>query len=395
MIKKSILFFALAFFFSLEIVSAIECGPVPSDGCLVTQDTTFVFEEYFLPHGISVGSGVSLDCNNATLDGGNSLYNGISLIRAENTKIENCFVENYERGNLFLWMSENIEIFNGSFSRSLSNYGIHIKESENVTLRNNFINENRVGLYVEGFSEDDYLHDIDESNFVDGGKVIYLSGDNVVVEGETAGHLEIVFAQNVFVSDNLVSGDGIKFYNINGLIAEDNSVSDSDFGIDVLFSENVSLSGNSFEENNFGARIYRTKEFSFSGNEILNSLFDGLIIAFSEFGRVRENVISESGWNGIDLSYSNDNLFFNNTIESSGESGIFAGGNEESLGNVFQFNRIYANGEYGFENRQRGRIIAKNNWWGSREKEEIEKMIFDKSDMKRTGRVVFEPFLRD
>ena len=165
------------------------------------------------------------------------------------------------------------------------------------------------------------------------------------------------------MSDNLVSGDGIKFYNINGLIAEDNSVSDSDFGIDVLFSENVSLSGNSFEENNFGARIYRTKEFSFSGNEILNSLFDGLIIAFSEFGRVRENVISESGWNGIDLSYSNDNLFFNNTIESSGESGIFAGGNEESLGNVFQFNRIYANGEYGFENRQRGRIIAKNNWW--------------------------------
>src|SRR3989344_3290206 len=72
--KRLILIFVSVLFFvinSISLVSAVECGSVPSNGCTVSQSTTFQLGTYNLPSGISiVSNNVVLDCNGATLQGG-------------------------------------------------------------------------------------------------------------------------------------------------------------------------------------------------------------------------------------------------------------------------------------------------------------------------------------
>src|SRR3972149_270506 len=92
---------SLAFFItsivSLSIsfanVNAVECGSVPTNGCTVSQSTTFVRGNYSLPAGIDVVAGnIRLDCNGSTLSG-SSTSTGIGIEAfnaADNITIRNC-----------------------------------------------------------------------------------------------------------------------------------------------------------------------------------------------------------------------------------------------------------------------------------------------------------------
>ncbi|MBI2576065.1 right-handed parallel beta-helix repeat-containing protein [Candidatus Woesearchaeota archaeon] len=98
--------FSLFVLFSLlatSFTSAMECGSVPTDGCTVTVRTTFTPGTYFLPNGITIKkSGITLDCNQATLLGGGN-KTGIKVKggfqkKVERSTIKNCIVKNYGDG---------------------------------------------------------------------------------------------------------------------------------------------------------------------------------------------------------------------------------------------------------------------------------------------------------
>jgi len=61
-----------------------ECGIIPSDGCKITEDTTFVQGEYYLPLGILIqASNIVLDLNGSTIIGssqGIGIHANLSLI---------------------------------------------------------------------------------------------------------------------------------------------------------------------------------------------------------------------------------------------------------------------------------------------------------------------------
>ncbi|GEM_PF-4903871 len=58
------------------------------------------------------------------------------------------------------------------------------------------------------------------------------------------------------------------------------------------------------------------------------------------------------------------------------------------------FNQIYSNGfNIDFRADENYSVDARNNWWGTSEKEEIEENIFDSADEPGYGDVLFKPFL--
>lgn len=102
-----------------------ECGSVPTDGCVVSQSTTFISGFYDLPNGISIAvSQVTLDCNGAILDGSNGLVNGngITIIGKNNVLIQNCNIQYYKE------------------------YGIRANELHDSILRENNITHSKYAL---------------------------------------------------------------------------------------------------------------------------------------------------------------------------------------------------------------------------------------------------------
>ena len=123
--KKNIIL-VIAGLFLLMIGSAYACVEPTS---YINSDTILCKGEYNLPSGIIIGQSVSLDCDGATLIG--SLErNGITVLK-DNTKVENCNIQGYERG-IFV-------------------------EADNVILLRNTLKDNVIGVYF--FNSENYIND--------------------------------------------------------------------------------------------------------------------------------------------------------------------------------------------------------------------------------------------
>ena len=95
-----LIYFVLLYLLIITLdVSAAECGATPTNGCTISQSTTFNPGTYNLPGGIVIiRSNLVLDCNNAVLDGGTTTSSGITIMQTatKNLVIKNCNVTNYE-----------------------------------------------------------------------------------------------------------------------------------------------------------------------------------------------------------------------------------------------------------------------------------------------------------
>lgn len=270
------------FFLFIEFAEAVECGNVPTDGCSITRDTIFAKGSYILPHGIIINAhGVSLDCNGAILNGEHNFQNGITIFRKENVTVKNCNSINYERANLFVKESDFANIENNFLGGSDWNYGIHIYHSTNSQLKNNIINNNRVGLYIESAEKEDYGHAIDETNLVNSKPVVYLfDAKNLAINRLDLGHLEINFGENISVVNNNVKGDGILLKNTVNSFISSNRISGSDIGLDLQNSNQNKIIENAISDNNLGIRIQDSNSNLIKDNSITSSSYEGFSIFF-------------------------------------------------------------------------------------------------------------------
>ena len=101
---------------SVLVVSAARVAGdvVPTDGMVITTDTTFVPGTYNLPNGISIAaSGVTLDGNGATIVGG-STGNGLTVTSRNNVVVRNLNVSGYFHGMHYHDCDEYWILFEGS-----------------------------------------------------------------------------------------------------------------------------------------------------------------------------------------------------------------------------------------------------------------------------------------
>lgn len=153
--------------------------------------------------------------------------------------------------------------------------GIFIWDSSGDVLRNNRMVNNKHNLEVWGLTLSQFLHDIDDSNLVDGRKVYYWVNETDKIVPTDAGYVAIVNSANVTIKDVYLTR------NYSGiLLAHSNNCL-------VL---NTTCSSNS----------------------------EGILLVLSNYNTIVNNTFDSNDWNGISLCSSSDNYIAGNTANARG-----------------------------------------------------------------------------
>lgn len=320
-------------------------GPViPTDGMIITEDTTFEPGVYVLPNGVSIGaSGVTLNLNGARLTGVEFDHYGITCIGFDDVTIKNGTVDNYYYG---------MRIENASGVRILDmDLSFNWVDPESQTPAAPFLNINvgpnlgdRVnlggGLYMRDVAGAEIMRNTlgDQENGMD----LYFVTDSLFAENNA--------------SDN--TGWGIHLYDSTGNTVMDNvadrcirfGLRDSSGFLVVFGSHGNEFIGNSFQESGDGFfignehgcpsnnNLVQGNDGSFAGANAFEATFSagnqfigniasgsnyGFWLGYSHSGNViRDNVIRANNTNGIEIEHGQHNTIEGNEIVGNGGKAI-------------------------------------------------------------------------
>ncbi|MEW5995378.1 MAG: Ig-like domain-containing protein, partial [Candidatus Zixiibacteriota bacterium] len=163
-----------------------------------------------------------------------------------------------------------------------NSYGILLYFSSNDNLDNNTLENNRYNFGVNGDDISHTVHNVDNSNTVNGKSIVYLVGKKnlVINQDNSIGFLGLVQCDNLLVENILV----------------ENSLE----GIFLAGTENSIIRYNTFNNN-----------------------YNGILLYLADNNLVSNHVVTNSFWNGATLTESNGNIFSNNTVESSGNYDVY------------------------------------------------------------------------
>jgi len=171
-------------------------------------------------------------------------------------------------------------------------------------MRNNTLSNNLHNFGMEGTTLSHFVHDIDNSNLVNGKPICYLMNHSNEVIGPSPemGYLGLVNCDNIRV-ENLVLE-----HNIQGILiasTQDSRVENCIFGnngwgIYLWGSDNNILTNNACDENGGG----------------------GIGLFYSGNNTITNNSCENNVWYGIRLVYSDNNIIKNNTFSSENEYGV-------------------------------------------------------------------------
>jgi parallel beta-helix repeat protein len=146
-----------------------------------------------------------------------------------------------------------------------SKYGVCLRSSGNVTLRDNNISGNDVNLMIDGDSLSHFINNIDTPNTVDGKTVHYLvNEENWVINSSLSdvGFLALVNCTNMTVQnlslDN--NGQGILLANTTDSTVTGNSITNNQEGIRMFASSNNVFRNNNIDNNTFKLWIQNGSE---------------------------------------------------------------------------------------------------------------------------------------
>jgi len=316
-------------------------------------------------------------CNSGTRLGDVGIYIG----SVQNVRIERNIITNscgiYEINSNGTKFSENIMNYNWyglclMFSNNNSitanimesnYYGIQINSCSNSSLSNNSMNNNTYNFGILGNSLQEYIHNVDTTNTINGCFVYYLMNekDTVVdpMEFPDVGYLGIVNSTHVRVDELDISKNWCSLllaYTDKSTIANV-SIADSFHGIYLLYSdnntiENSRLVGNCFGLENYGSNNKIVRNIfaknnqgicidgcnnTIVGNTIENSTYMGIC----PFGPESNNLIYHNNFvhNAIQVSSIIDSISWDNGYPSGGNywsdytgSDLFSGVNQNETG---------------------------------------------------------------
>ena len=278
--------------------------------------------------------GIALSGSNSNSISNNKCLNnkeGIRLYHSSNNIISNnnCSSNNWY-GIYHLYGSNNNYLSNNNCSSN--NLGdIYLFASGNNKLTGNII---EYGIEIEDDSLSAYIHEIDESNKVNG-KTVYYWKD---VEGgripDGAGQVILVNCTNVIVENQFLSGASIKIAFSSFITIKNNNCSNNWAGILLDNSNNNSISNNSCSNNHLGIYLKRSNDNSISYNTG-SSNHDGICLYKSSSTIISNNNCSNNKGGCIVLSSSSNN----NTITANN-----ANNNDDGISLLYSSNnKIYLN----------------------------------------------------
>jgi parallel beta-helix repeat protein len=317
---------------------------VPTNGMLITTDTTFVPGTYNLPNGVTIGArGVTLDMNGATLVGSGGVTYGVTSIGHSNVTIANGTLKGYYYGVrvesgagisvLDCTLSDNYvdpaslgpgaPFLNINVGPTLPNFtnlggGLYLRNVSAATVDGVVARNGENGIDCYGVTGST-ISNCDASHNTGWGIHLNDSDGNVVRDnnadhctrpglGDSAGVLLVNGSSSNQILDNSFrfSGDGFFIGNENGCPSNDNLIQGND--------------GSAAGANAFEATFSSGNQFI--GN-IANGSNYGFWLGYSHSGNViRGNEIRANNTNGIEIEHGQNNVIEDNIITGNGGKGI-------------------------------------------------------------------------
>jgi len=233
-----------------------------------------------------VGIGVYSSSNNNILINNtcNSNNNyGIALYLASNSILKNntCSSNNYF--DIYLASSSNNTLDNNTCSNTWG--GIYLASSSNNILSGNIMIGD--GILIGGSSISRWnTHNIDTSNTVNGRPVYYYKNQSGITVPTGAG--EIILA------------------NCTDSIIENQSLGDSNVGIELGYSSRITVTNNSCSNNKIGIILYSSSNNTIFRNLMENNAGYGVSISSGSNNRIWNNTFTDN--NGAGSSYNSEHI---------------------------------------------------------------------------------------
>jgi parallel beta-helix repeat protein len=340
------------------------------------------------------------DVNNCTIGqtiisdtGGITLMNTSDIFIASNTLHHN-------RGGIILSESS---VGVGILGNMIHNnsYGIDMMDASNTMIKENTIQDNGAGISCSGSSENTIRSNDIRDNDI--GIDLYSAGNRIMDNTITNNRLGGVgiFTSDAYISGNVFSANGIVLWgstleewnshtiehnvvngkpicyykNMKGFTVPSNSgqviiahcsdatiqnciLSEVSAGIQIGFSEEMTISENILRDNTCGAiMLTESSAISIADNRITNSFYGISLSAASDI-LIGCNFITDADGQGISLYSSSMNIIHNNALDNN-EYGIFLAYSSE---NILDGNTITNHSQYGIilEDAHKNLIVANN-----------------------------------
>lgn len=238
----------------------------------------------------------------------------VAAVNCTNITVRGLSLSKNFYGVLFINTSgslvENVQAF-------ANQYGIYLENSSGNTLFNNKTNSNRnYGIYNVYSSNNTIKNNQAYSNLGNGIQITYGAGSTVqgnTVSNSQAG-FDIVFSDNCVISDNSASSSSVNA------------------GIQVRASNNCQITNNTATSNKYcGIFFSECSNSTITGNIVYSNQQDGIIVAYASNDNLTGNTIRTNPHYGLYLyNATNNKIYFNNFISNATQIYV-----EKSTGNVF------------------------------------------------------------
>jgi len=317
--------------------------------------------------GLQVGQLIFANCTGINIKNLqiNNTDAGIEIAHSRNINIINNNVTN-NRVSVFLYTSKNINITNNNVSNN--EYGIYLKSSSsnNIIIDNNVLSNSNYGIYLWSSSNNNITNNNVSNN--ENGIFLKRSSNNIISNNNFTndGLVMIGFDVSHFNShniptNNIVNGKPLYYYkncsdididgisigqlilaNCTDVDVKNLQVNNTDVGIEVAFSRNITIINNNFCSNDWGGiYLYSSSNNNITNNNVLNNGYGIYFMSSSNNNTITDNNVSWNYKHGIFLWISsNDNIITNNNV-SNNEGGIYLIGS--SLNNIIINNNVNSN----------------------------------------------------
>ena len=247
----------------------------------------------------------------------NNSRDGISLSSSSNSNnlTGNTVNSNGDDG-IQLSSSDNRLI--GNIVSDNNYYGIYLQSTNNNNLTSNIMSGNNYNFGIAGYSHSYFIHNIDETNTVNGKPIYYwVDRQDDQVPGN-AGFVGIVNSTNITVKDvtSTDNGVGVLFVNTSNSRIETATSSENKYGIYLLYSNYNNISDNIVSDNNgFGIHLLYSDNNNLTGNTINENAWDGIHIESSSDNTLTGNTALNNDY-GITLYSSSNNPIYNNLVRN-------------------------------------------------------------------------------